>query len=97
MNETAARAVPHIKYTPALEGAAITVETQRDGKGNPIRLCANVMDPAKVREALTGSLKWFEDPAFFAGEGATETLVCDHVIALSTLLREHHRAGNVPT
>lgn len=86
--------VAHIKHTQGLEEAAIAVNRATAG-GVAVRLCGNPLDPARVAEALAESTGRFVDPSFFAGETATRIDVCEHLVLLAHLYREHLLAGNV--
>jgi len=90
------RAIPHINHTPELEAAAIAVTHGTDGKGNPVNLCANPLDPLQVRDAMAGIGDLFEDPTFFfEGESSGAVLAAvENLILLASLLRAHLRAGN---
>jgi hypothetical protein len=90
------RPVPHIEHTPALEAAAIAVTNAKDGEGRAVLLCDNPLDVQKVRYAIGGAAKWFEDADFyFHGQTPeSEVAAVENLILLATLLREHIRAGN---
>jgi hypothetical protein len=93
MNEL--RAVPHIKHTQALEDAAIAA-TRATVDGKAVRICGNPLDPVQVQQAIAETTGRFTDPAFFVNEGTTRLDICDHLILLANLYREHLKAGNVP-
>ena len=91
---SATRPIPHIKWTKELEDAAAAVTNAKDSKGLAINLCTNPMDEFKVRDSIKEVSRWFDDPSFYAGDEVSEINICDNLLLLVTLLREHIRAGN---
>ena len=97
--------MPHIKHTEALEAAAIAVTRAVNGCGCPVMLCRNPLDAHVVEESLREASSWFIDPNFFfidcrddpAREpGNTRLAAATNLILLTTLYREHIKAGNIP-
>lgn len=87
------RPVPHINHTPELEAAAIAVTNAKSRATTHLNM--NPLDVHQVRESLKGVAKWFEDPSFYFPDApSAELAAVENLVLLSTLLREHLKAGN---
>jgi hypothetical protein len=81
----AAKNIPRIQMTPALEAAIAALPPSE----------VNRADPEAVRALLADVARSFEDPTFFyADESADELKAVGTLILVATLYMEHIKAGN---